>query len=79
MAGSITKTFPNSTPPFSPVAVLRIVFRMVTKKKNYTKFNKEIIWMYVTKKEEIQIHEALPFLSTNKENIVDVTLLLFLL
>ena len=36
--------------------------------------------MYVNqkkKKKKAKIHEVLPFLSTNKENVVNVTLLLF--
>ena len=50
------------------------------KKKNYTKSNKKITLMYVNqkkKKKKAKIHEVLPFLSTNKENVVNVTLLLF--
>ena len=51
------------------MAVLGISFGWSLRILNYTKFNKEIIliYQYHQKKKNINIHEVLPFFSTNKE------------
>ena len=53
------------------VAALRIVFRMVTKKFNYIKSNKETTWIYQCYKKIAPIHEILQnfFFFTSKVKV----------